>query len=343
MATTLRTNAKKINLALQGGGSHGAFTWGVLDRLLEDDRLDVEGLVGTSAGAMNTVICAYGLAKGGKDEARTLLRDFWKRISEAAKSGPLQPSWLDKLHSRGNMDFSPMWMIYDNLSRMFSPYELNPSDLNPLRDLIVDMVDFEFLNNTDKIKVFVCATNVLNARITVFDNKKITDKAVMASACLPFLFQAVEIEGEYYWDGGYMGNPPIYPLIYNTKSSDVLIVQINPINIPDVPRTARTILDRINTLSFNSSLMREMRMIQFVTTLIDQGTLSREKYKRMNIHTVDAEMELSQLGVSSKLNADWDFLTHLFMLGRRKADVFLERHYEQIGKESTTDIMYKFM
>ena len=338
-----RANVKRINLALQGGGSHGAFTWGVMDRLFEDDRLEVDGLVGTSAGAMNTAIAAYGLAKGGKPAARQLLADFWKRISDSAKQGPLQPSWLDKMHSRGNMDLSPIWMLYDNLSKVFSPYELNPMNMNPLRDMVDEMVDFEFLHKSNAVKVFVCATNVLNGRITVFDNKSISIDAVMASACLPFLFQAVEIEGEYFWDGGYMGNPPIYPLIYHTDTSDVLIVQINPINIPDVPRTSRTILDRINTLSFNSSLMREMRTIHFVTQLIDQGKLDGSNYKRMNIHTVDAEMEMSQLSVSSKLNADWDFLTHLFNLGRRKAESFLERHFDDIGKTSTTDIQHKFM
>lgn len=338
-----RPNAKKLNLALQGGGSHGAFTWGVLDRLLEDERIEIEGLVGTSAGAMNTAVAAYGLAKGGKPEARKVLEQFWRKISDASKNGPLQPSWLDKLHSRGNMDFSPMWQMIDNLSRLFSPYELNPGDVNPLRDIVDEVVDFEVLHASDRVKVFVCATNVLNARITVFDNKTINVKAVMASACLPFMFQAVEIDGEYYWDGGYIGNPPLYPLIYHTDCRDVLIVQINPINIPDVPRTARTILDRINTLSFNSSLMREMRMIHFITSLIDKNILDSNHYKRMYVHTVDAEMEMSMLSVSSKLNADWDFLEHLFQLGRRKTDLFLKKHFDQIGVESSTDIVHKFM
>ena len=340
---TEQANVKRLNLALQGGGSHGAFTWGVLDRLFEDDRLAFDGLVGTSAGAMNTAVAAYGLAKGGKPEARRLLTAFWKRISDAARQGPLQPTWLDRMHSRGNMDHSPMWLLFDNLSKIFSPYELNPGNVNPLADIVAEMVDFEVLRQSDSVRVFVCATNVLNGRIAVFDNRTITCRAVMASACLPFMFQAVEIDGAYFWDGGYMGNPPLYPLIYHTDTPDVLIVQINPINIPDVPRTARTILDRINTLSFNSSLMREMRTISFVTSLIDQGRLDRDHYRRLNIHTIDAELEMSQLGVSSKVNADWDFLTHLFDLGRNRAEGFLTDHFDQIGRESTTDIRAKFM
>lgn len=338
-----KQTVKKLKLALQGGGAHGAFTWGVLDRLLEDDRIEVEGLIGTSAGAMNATVAAAGLIAGGRPEARRLLHDFWKKASDAGKNGPLQPTPLDRLVSRGNMDFSPLWAWYDTLSRVMSPYELNPSNVNPLRDIIADVVDFEALRKAqDQVKLFVCATNVLNGRLRVFEHHEITPDAVMASACLPFLFQAVEIDGEYFWDGGYIGNPPIFPLIYSGGCNDILVVQINPINIPDVPRTARAILDRINTLSFNSSLMREMRTIQFVTDLLDKGELDPEKFSRMNIHTIDAEQELSQFSVSSKLNPDWEFLTFLFQLGRRKAARFLELHFDKIGERSSTEIREKF-
>lgn len=335
---------KSLKLALQGGGAHGAFTWGVLDRLLEDDRIEIEALVGTSAGAMNAAVAAYGLGLGGPAKAKELLELFWRKSSEAGKKGPLQPSPIDKLFSIGNMDFSPMYHFFNSLSQVMSPYQLNPSNMNPLRDIIAEVVDFEALRaNKAAAKLFICATNVKNGRIRVFNRDEVTPDAVMASACLPFLFQAVEIDGNHYWDGGYCGNPPIFPLIYEKGTSDILIVQINPVNIPEVPTTAAAILDRINTLSWNSSLMREMRAIQFVTNLLDTNELNREKYPRVFIHSVDAEETLSKFSVSSKLNPDWDFLCYLRDLGRDKAEMFLASHYDDLGKASTTDIVAKFM
>ncbi|MFN3399592.1 MAG: patatin-like phospholipase family protein [Ferrovibrio sp.] len=335
---------KSLKLALQGGGAHGAFTWGVLDRLLEDDRIEIEALVGTSAGAMNAAVAAYGLGQGGPAKAKELLELFWRKSSEAGKKGPLQPSPIDKLFSIGNMDFSPMYHFFNSLSQVMSPYQLNPSNMNPLRDIIAEVVDFDALRaNKAAAKLFICATNVKNGRIRVFNRDEVTPDAVMASACLPFLFQAVEIDGNHYWDGGYCGNPPIFPLIYEKGTSDILIVQINPVNIPEVPTTAAAILDRINTLSWNSSLMREMRAIQFVTNLLDTNELNREKYPRVFIHSVDAEETLSKFSVSSKLNPDWDFLCYLRDLGRGKAEDFLASHYDDLGKASTTDIVAKFM
>ncbi|MBS4045003.1 MAG: patatin-like phospholipase family protein [Alphaproteobacteria bacterium] len=335
---------KSLKLALQGGGAHGAFTWGVLDRLLEDDRIEIEALVGTSAGAMNAAVAAYGLGQGGPAKAKELLELFWRKSSEAGKKGPLQPSPIDKLFSIGNMDFSPMYHFFNSLSQVMSPYQLNPSNMNPLRDIIAEVVDFEALRaNKAAAKLFICATNVKNGRIRVFNRDEVTPDAVMASACLPFLFQAVEIDGNHYWDGGYCGNPPIFPLIYEKGTSDILIVQINPVNMPEVPTTAAAILDRINTLSWNSSLMREMRAIQFVTNLLDTNELNREKYPRVFIHSVDAEETLAKFSVSSKLNPDWDFLCYLRDLGRGKAEDFLASHYDDLGKVSTTDIVAKFM
>jgi NTE family protein len=205
------------------------------------------------------------------------------------------------------------------------------------------IIDFEAFHRERKIKLFTCASNVLTGKIRVFDNENVSLDAVMASACLPFLFQAVEVDGEYYWDGGYMGNPPLYPLIYHCDSRDILIVQLNPIKVPELPRTAQAILDRINTLSFNSSLMREMRAIHFVTKLIDNGFTDGGRLKRMLIHTVDAEEVLSRLGVSSKLNADWDFLTRLRDLGRERAEAFLNQHFDKIGRESSTALEEKFL
>jgi len=338
-----RKHGKRLNLALQGGGSHGAYAWGVLDRLLEEDAIEVDAIVGTSAGAMNATVTAYGLAKGGNEGAREALHKFWRRISDAAKKGPLRPSMLDKMTGLGNMDYSPGYLFMDALSRMLSPYQLNPMNLNPLRDTLLESVDFEFMHRENKVKLFICASNVMTGRHKVFTQKEVSVDAVLASACLPFMFQAVEIDGQHYWDGGYMGNPPLYPLFYHTDTPDVLIVQINPINIPELPKTAQTILDRINTLSFNSSLMREMRAIHFVTGLIDGGFDDNGRLKRVHLHTIDAEDELGRLSVSSKINADWDFLQMLFKLGRDKADSFLDQHYGEIGVKSSTDIAAKFL
>jgi NTE family protein len=338
--------AKRLNLGLQGGGSHGAFTWGVLDRLLEVDGLEIVATSGTSAGAMNAAVMAYGLAIGGKAGARASLAAFWRRIGEAARVSPLQPSPIDRWLSVGNMDLSPGWLAYDNLSRMLSPYELNPCNINPLREVLEDVVDFAALAaacGDRRVSLYLTATNVETGRIKVFEGEEIGVDAVMASACLPFLFQAVEVDGQHYWDGGYSGNPPIFPLIYGTDCADVLIIQINPINIEGVPKTARAILDRINTLSFNSSLMREMRAIDFVSRLIDEHRLDTDRYKRLNIHSIDAETELRRLGVSSKVNADPSFLDWLFALGRDRCGRFLDAHYDKIGVTSSTDIREKFL
>ncbi|MGI9506710.1 MAG: patatin-like phospholipase family protein [Geminicoccaceae bacterium] len=333
---------RRINLGLQGGGAHGAFTWGVLDRLLEDGRLEIEGIVGTSAGAMNAVVAAAGLQQAGREGARERLRAFWQATSEAARRGPIQPSPLDRWLSTGNLDYSPSWHFFDGLSRVLSPYQANPLNINPLRDVLNDVVDFDAVRASKRIKLFLCATNVRTGRIKVFMNDEIGIDAVLASACLPFMYQAVEIDGEHYWDGGYMGNPPIFPLIYNTDCPDVLIIQINPINIPAVPRTAQEIFDRINTLSFNSSLMREMRAIGFVTKLIDEGRLDPDGYKRLNVHTIDAEVDMARLSVSSKLNADASFLATLFDLGRERASHWLDAHFDDVGIRSSTDIEAKF-
>ncbi|MEX2642709.1 MAG: patatin-like phospholipase family protein [Acetobacterales bacterium] len=338
----VRRGEKPVNLGLQGGGAHGSFTWGVLDRLLEDGRIYFEGIVGTSAGAMNASVLASGLATGGREGARESLDAFWRKISEAAKKGPLQPTWLDKMLSVGNMDFSPGFLFMDSLSKMMSPYQLNPFNVNPLRDVLAEIVDFEALRKAKHPHLFISATNVLTGRLKVFQFEELSLDAVMASACLPFMFQAVEIDGNHYWDGGYMGNPPIYPLIYHTSVRDVLIVQINPVNIPDLPTSATAILDRINTLSFNSSLMREMRAIHFVSKLIDEDGLDPEKFRRILIHTIDAEDTMSSLGVSSKLNADMDFLLHMKGLGREAGETFLRNHFDKIGVESSTDIAAKF-
>jgi len=246
-AEPVRTGKKYLNLALQGGGSHGAFAWGVLDRILEESSIEIEGIVGTSAGAMNAAVTAYGLSIGGNQGARDALESFWRKISEAAAQGPLKSTPMDKMLAKtpGSLEFSPGYLMMDFISRLYSPYQLNPTNKNPLRDVINSVVDFDKIHQANKVKLYICASNVLTGKIRVFDQTNVSVDSVLASACLPFMFQAVEIGGEFFWDGGYMGNPPIYPLIYHCKTRDVLIVQLNPIKIDEVPTTAQAILDRI--------------------------------------------------------------------------------------------------
>jgi NTE family protein len=334
---------KIINLALQGGGSHGAFAWGALDRILEDERIAIEGIVGTSAGAMNAVVTAYGLTLGGNQGARRALASFWEAVADACAWSIMQPSFFDRLVSPGSLDYSPGWVLMDTLWRVWSPYQMNPANYHPLREILRAQIDFDRLRRSDKVKLFVCASNVFTNRLRVFDRGDISVDAVVASACIPSVFQAVEINGEYFWDGGFMGNPPIFPLVYNCTSRDVLLIMVNPIHIEEVPQTAQAILDRINTLSFNSSLMREMRAINFVNHLVDSGFDDGGRLKKMLIHCIDAEDEMSKLGVSSKLNVCRDFLFWLFELGRSRADMFLRDHFETIGTDSSISIERRFL
>ena len=329
---------RRINLALQGGGAHGAFAWGVLDRLLEDDGLEFEGISATSAGAMNAAVCAYGLTVGGRTGARDALEDFWSRVAKVAKFSPLQPSLYDRLTHNHGLQYSPAFLWMDLLTRMASPYQFNPLGYNPLRDVLEATVDFELLRRESAVKLFLSATNVRSCKVRVFQCADVSVDAVLASACLPFMFQAVEIDGEAYWDGGYMGNPAIFPLIYHCDSRDVVVVHINPINRPDVPTTATDIMNRINEISFNSSLMREMRAIAFISELIDDGKLDGSEMKRMFMHSIEAEEVMQGLGVASKLNADWEFLTHLRDIGRRHAESWLDVNGDRIGVESTVDL-----
>jgi NTE family protein len=335
---------KVVNLALQGGGAHGAFTWGVLDRLLQDPRLDFEGVVATSAGAMNAAVMTYGLVEGGREGAQKALANFWRRVSHAAAFSPIQPTLLDHVTGNKSLENSPPYIFFDLVTRLMSPYQFNPFDFNPLKQVLNQSMDFEALRTSRcKLKLNVCATNVRTGKVKVFSNDEISCDAVMASACLPFLFRAVEIGDDAYWDGGYMGNPAIFPLIYNCESADVLLVHINPIVRPDLPRTATEIMNRINEISFNSSLMREMRAIDFVTRLIDSGATCHLKLKRMLIHSISADDVMLKLGVASKLNADWGFLCSLRDAGRERASAWLDEHYDCIGEKSTVDIHASYL
>jgi NTE family protein len=333
---------KRINLALQGGGAHGAFTWGVLDRLLEDDRIVIDGVTGASAGAMNAVVLADGLARGCKKEARRTLTAFWTGVSESAIASPFRRSALDVWRGVWNLDSSPAYLWFDMLSRVASPYDINPLNVNPLRDLIERLVDFDRVRAGQQLKVFVSATNVETGRARVFQRHELTPDHIMASACLPFLYQAVEIDGAPYWDGGYMGNPPLWPLFDHCDSDDVVIVEINPIQRPGVPRRAREILDRLNEINFNASLMRELRAIDFVTRLIDDGRLDGTGYRRVLVHAIADEAALSALGASSKLNAEPAFLTMLFEKGRLAADRWLSAKLADVGNRSTLDLRAMF-
>jgi NTE family protein len=334
---------KTINLALQGGGAHGAFSWGVLDRLLEDERIGFEGISATSAGAANATVLCYGLTVGGRDGAKQALRDFWQSIARAAVLSPLKPMPWDRLANNHSLEHSPVYLALDLMSRMFSPYQLNPLNIDPLKMVLLEVVDFERLQHGHAVKLFLTATNVRTCKVKVFTGKEITVEAVLASACLPFIHQAVEIDGEHYWDGGYMGNPAIFPLIYDCDSTDVVIVHINPTERPEVPTTARDIMNRINEISFNSSLMREMRAISFITQLIEDGKLKGTAMKRMLIHSIDADDVMRALGAASKLNADWDFLLHLHDIGRKTADSWLDENFRRLGKESSVDIRAKYL
>jgi NTE family protein len=333
---TSKGEAKFINVALQGGGAHGAFTWGVLDRLLEDERIAIDGISATSAGAMNATLFASGIATGGREGAKKALTEFWRRISHAALTSLLRPTFLECLLGNHSIAQSAGFVFFEVMTRLFSPYEFNPPSWNPLRQALLDSIDFDALSPTAcPIKLYLTATNVRTGKIKVFDNSEIGVDAVLASACLPFLFQAVEIDGEAYWDGGYAGNPPIFPLIYNCSSSDVLIVQLSPMRRDELPHGSLEILNRVNEISFNSSLLREMRAIHFVTRLIDDGTVVNKSLRRMRIHTIAADDAVSKLSVASKLETDWDFLASLRDTGRRRAEQWLDAHFDRLGVEST--------
>jgi NTE family protein len=283
------------------------------------------------------------MGRGGREEARRSLDAFWANISQASQTGPLQPTPFDRYASGWNLDHSAAFVAFDMLTRMLSPYQLNPMNLNPLRGVLERSVDFKRLEGCRAVKLFISATNVKTGKVRVFQSGEITPDVLLASACLPFLFQAVTIDGDPYWDGGYMGNPAIFPLIYGTGTHDVVIVQINPLGCDRVPTTAAEIMNRVNEISFNSSLMREMRAISFVTDLIDERKLDSNVYKRVNVHWIEAEKQMRGLGVSSKLNARMDFLLHLKAIGRRAADEWIAGHFDAIGHRSTIDIKEKFL
>ena len=325
-----------VDFALQGGGSHGAFTWGVLDRLLEETWLRIEAISGTSAGAMNAAVLADGWLKDGAGGARAALGAYWRRVSDAAAFSPFQRTPMDKLMGRWSLDHSPAYLAMDMLTRVASPYDLNPMGYNPLKPILEESIDFAALARSP-IKLFVTATNVRTGRGRIFRNGEITADVLLASACLPTMFQAVEIGGEAYWDGGYAGNPTLTPLIRESTARDTILVQINPRERAEVPRSAAEILNRLNEISFNSSLMKELRMIALLREVADPGSGEGARWAGMRAHRIMTDT-LAELGASSKLNAEWDFVTMLHAEGRRAASAFLDTHADDVGRRSTADV-----
>jgi NTE family protein len=328
---------KVIDLALQGGGSHGALTWGVLDCLLADPRIAIASVSGTSAGAMNAAVMADGLQRSGRDGARESLEAFWKAVSDAARFSPIQRGWWDRLTQRYSLDHNPAYLFFEQLTRQFSPYQLNPLDINPLRDLLAETIDFDRVNCCSDLRVFVTATNVRTGRGRTFTQPELSVDTLMASACLPFLYQAVEIDGEAYWDGGYSGNPALYPLVEDPATRDLLVVQINPMQRDTVPRSGREIVNRLNEITFNASLIKDLRAIELLHRLIESEDLDSERHRAIYVHLIHADQALQTLDASSKLNAEWGYLTKLRDIGQTLGAAFLDRHFDDLGQRSSFD------
>jgi NTE family protein len=347
--TSPRPNSPRpLNIALQGGGSHGAFAWGILDALLEEGRFEIAAITATSAGAMNAVVCADGYRLGGPDTARQALDAFWKRISQAR--GPFSPVSLNAIKKA----FDPFGVLkgaafqwFDALTRVASPYEFNPWNFNPLRDALEDSVDFDGLRAAPPFKLFVAATGVKSGRAKVFRGPEISANAVLASACLPYLFQAVEVDGEAYWDGGYMANPALWPLFYDPDlPCDLLLCALNPMRLDTVPKTSVAIMDRLNEITFNASLIAELRAIAFVQKLVRDDAMPsamKERYRNVLVHAIKADDALANLGAQSKFNTDWHFLTGLRDKGRAAWKAWSASCGDQVGHQATVDLARDFL
>jgi NTE family protein len=334
--------SKRVNLALQGGGAHGAFTWGVLDALLEDRRLEIAAISGTSAGAMNAVALADGFRRDGPEGARRQLRAFWEGAARAASGGagvlsmwaPLSASFSPIID--GSRELGLRWL--ETWAGTVSPYDFNPLNWNPIRDLINELVDFEAVRACENFHLFVAATNVETGRVRIFNQSELTADHVMASACLPTLYQAVEIDGVPYWDGGFAGNPPLFPLFYESDSRDVLVVQINPIERKGAPKAAAEILDRMREITFNASLLSELRAVEFVARLMREQRLDPERYKEILVHRIDGGSALAAFASVTRLTADMALYEQLFALGRDAAQEWLAAHWRAVGKRGTMDL-----
>jgi len=333
-----RGGRKRVNLALQGGGAHGAFTWGVLDALLEDGRLEFEAISGTSAGAMNAAITASGLCKGGAEGARAALRAFWRDVAVDGHIPDAARGVVDLMLTPWKLGAAAGQNLLDATRNVFSPYELNPLDINPLRSVVEGHIDFAALREHEGPQLFIAATSVRSGKIRVFTRPETTADVLMASAALPFLFRAVDIDGEPYWDGGFMGNPALFPFFTNTDVEDVVLVQINPIERDEVPESAVDIMERVNEITFNGPLLNEFRAIEFVARLIEAGALSGSRYKSIRMHRIEDQSRLDDFGAASKLKANWAFFAKLHEIGRDAAFRFLDEHFDAIGERGTLDL-----
>ncbi len=332
---------RRINLALQGGGTHGAFTWGALERLMQDDRIEVDGVSGTSAGGINAAIFVQGHAEGGREGAIRALGDFWRDVAAKLSLSPLQNTPIEKAIWGYDLTYSFAYQAFDTFSRLVSPYQLNPFsvEFNPLRRVLEDHLDAERLRRDPKaIKLYISATNVRTGKPRVFTRNEISVDALLASACLPNIFRAVEIDGEAYWDGGYLGNPALWPLYHDRGAPDIVLIQLNPLLRPELPTSSSDIMNRLNEISFNASLMSEMRAIDFVQRLLDSGRLEQPRYRRIFLHLIEDEDRMREFKLSTKLNGDWEFLQILRRYGWEAADRFITTHFDQLNRESTLDI-----
>lgn len=329
---------KTINLALQGGGAHGAFTWGVLDKFLETQLFKIEGISATSAGSMNAVMLLHGLLHGGENAARQSLEKFWKSISVYGEMLALTTSYPADFFLKPFLSTPVSLNLLNAMTGLLSPYQFNPLNFHPIKEVLQDNVDFEAIKKQKYFQLFIGATNVRTGKIRVFNTQELSMEVVIASACLPKLFQAVAIGDDFYWDGGYLGNPAIYPLIYETNCKDVLIIHTFPIVRQEVPHTALDIDSRLREISFNSSLMREMRAIAFTTKLIEQGWIKPEfekKLKKVRMHCIRADESLHDFSSSTVYNSNWNFLIQLRDIGRQAADTWIHKHFNDINKKTT--------
>jgi NTE family protein len=340
------SDRKKINLALQGGGSHGAFTWGVLDALIEDGRLEFEAVSGTSAGAMNAAIMLQGWAKGGPEGARQELRDFWTELGSMSMTSPIQRTPFDRLRGNWNLDESPAALFADVMQRTLAPWMRNPLGLDPLRDLLRRHFDQEAVRACHNIKAFIAATNVQTGKSRIFTREELSIEALLASACLPNVHEAVVIDGVPYWDGGFRGNPPIWPFIYACDSRDVVLVELDPSFRPGVPKTNAEVADRLNEITFGGALMAEMRAIAFVQDMIEKGAITGEfgtRLKTIMVHSINDEASIAPMGSVSKFLIEPAYLEHLFELGRLAAAKWLASTFGDLGVKSSVDIRARFL
>lgn len=336
----LARETRRINLALQGGGTHGAFTWGALDRLLEEEWLDFDGMSGTSAGAINAALFAQGMCEGGRMGARNLMDRFWRDLGTRFAVSPLQTNPIERAIWGWDMTYSFAWNAFDTLTRVASPYQFNPFpiEFNPLRRALESALDLERLrNDSNAIRLFISATNVRTGKPKVFRREELTVDALLASACLPNIFKAVEIDGEAYWDGGYLGNPALWPLYHERMAADIILVQLNPLYRPELPTSVSDIMNRLNEISFNASLMSEIRAIDFVQRLLESGRLEQPRYRRIFLHSIEDEERMRAFKLSTKFNGDWSFLSTLRDYGYQAADTFVSQFGDKIGRENTLD------